>query len=278
MAAAGVRRRRVTASHARQLVLAFGQRAPALLSRPAGAAVYSIRAVPSFPDTRLTIIEGLSSDDTATRSRALDLVARAYRAPIVAVLRRRWSLATEDAEDLAHDFFAQALAKEWLQRYDPGRGRFRAFLRSCLMAYASTAHEAAGREKRGGRAVHLSLDDATAAPSSDPAVEALFEREWARSVLTLSLDALRQECEREGRNTTYAVFHAREVEGAEAESPPSYDALAVRFGVPATQVTNYLNWARRRFRAHVLETVRALTASEGEYREEVRALLGVEVA
>lgn len=240
--------------------------------------MYSIPAVPTFPDTRLTIIEGLSSDDAATRSRALDLVARAYRAPIVAVLRRRWSLTTEDAEDLAHDFFAQALAKEWLQRYDPVRGRFRAFLRSCLMAFASTAYEAAGREKRGGRAVHLSLDTAVAAPATDPAVDAIFEREWARSVLALSLEALRQECDREGRAATYAVFHARDVEGAEAESPPSYDALAARFAIPATQVTNYLTWARRRFRAHVLETLRALTASEGEYREEVRALLGVEVA
>ena len=60
----------------------------------------------------------------------------------------------------------------------------------------------------------------------------------------------------------------------ETNERPTYDVLAQRFGIPATQVTNYLNWARRRFRAHVLSTVRDLTASDAEYREEVRALTG----
>jgi hypothetical protein len=45
-----------------------------------------------------------------------------------------------------------------------------------------------------------------------------------------------------------------------------------------TQVTNHLHWARRELRKAVLETLRAITASEEEYRAEARALFGGEPA
>jgi hypothetical protein len=41
-----------------------------------------------------------------------------------------------------------------------------------------------------------------------------------------------------------------------------------------TQVANYLHWARGHFRGHVLDTLRALTASDEEFRDEARSLLG----
>ncbi len=229
-----------------------------------------------FPDTHYSVVAALRSDDEPTRSRAAEAVARVYRGPIIAVLRHRWQMEPADAEDLAHDFLAHALARDWLQRYEPARGRFRTFLRSCLMAYASTAHEGATRLKRGGGAVHLSLDaapDGGAASTSE--AEAIFEREWVRSVFERSLEALRRECEAAGRLSTYDVFVAYDIEGAELDPRPNYAQLAARFGIPVTQVTNYLNWSRRKLRGHVLETLRALTADEAEFRAEARALLGI---
>lgn len=231
-----------------------------------------------FPDTRYSIVSALRSDDADTRARAAEAVARVYRAPIVAVLQLKWRLEPADAEDLAHDFLLHAFERDWLQRYDRGKGRFRTFLRSCVMAYASTAHEGEQRLKRGGGAVHLALDAAVQAPASDAEVDALFEREWVRSVFERAMEALRQECVAAGRSVTFDVFVAYDVEGADAIERPSYGAIASRFAIPVTQVTNYLNWARRKLRGHVLDTLRALTASEDEFREEARALLGVEVA
>lgn len=208
--------------------------------------------------------------------RAADVVMRAYRSPIIAVLRHRLGLDLADAEDLAHDFLGQALAKQWLERYDPGKARFRTFLRSCLLAFASTAHESAGRLKRGGGVHHVALDDAMQSPVPDAADEQLFDREWVRSILEIALDAFHAECTTAGREVTWRVFHARDVAGAEADAPPSYAELATRFDLPVTQVTNCLTWARPRFRAQVLEALRALTATEGEFRSEARALLGVD--
>lgn len=230
-----------------------------------------------FPDTRHSVIDALSSSDAPTRERAAETVARVYRAPIVAVLQQKWSLDLADAEDLAHDFLAHAFARDWLPRYDQSKGRFRTFLRSCLAAYASTAHEHAGRLKRGGGAQHVSLDAAAFTPSADATIDQLFEREWVRSVFTAALDTLRAECVASGHAVHYAVFVRYDIESAELEQRPTYGAVASEFGLPLSQVTNYLNWARRRFRACVLETLRALTANDAEFRDEARALLGVHV-
>lgn len=225
----------------------------------------------TFPDTRHSVVAALSSSDSALRARAVELVVTAYRTPVIAVLRKQWSLDLPDAEDLAHDFFAHALEREWLARYDRSKGRFRTFLRTCLQDFASTAHQSANRLKRGGHLVAVPLDHAESA-ATEADIDRLFEQEWARSVMTLSLERLREECARDGREKTYDVFVAHEVDGA--DDPPRYADLAARFGIPVTQVANYLHWARGHFRGHVLDTLHALTASDEEFRDEARALLG----
>ncbi len=230
-----------------------------------------------FPETRVSVVSALASDDAATRERATAVVIAAYRTPVIAVVQRRWDLSIEDAEDLAHDFFAQALARDWLSRYDSGKGRFRTFLRTCLLAFAATAHESANRQKRGGGFDHLSIDDAFAVAVDDEITDT-FDQEWTRSVLSLALDALRRDCEEHGRLSTWQVFEAYDVEGNETDNRPTYAALSKQLDIPATQITNYLNWARRRFREHVLATLRELTASDAEYRDEVRSMLGVTVS
>ena len=45
-------------------------------------------------------------------------------------------------------------------------------------------------------------------------------------------------------------------------------------GLPVTQVTNFLAFARREFRRIVLEILREITSSDREFREEARRLLG----
>lgn len=244
------------------------------LSPTVGDRRYVCAPMSHFPDTRYSVLADLASDDQTVRARAVELVARAYRGAVLAVLKQRWSLEASDAEDLTHDFFLHALDRKWLERYDQRKGRFRSFLRSCLLAYASTAHESAHRLKRGGAAQHLTLDDAAPLLGDAPAVDALFEREWARGVLQIALEALHNECTSASRETTWQLFLAHDIEGSELSVAPTYAELAERFAIPRTQVTNFLNWARRRFRAHVVATLRATTASEAEFRDEARALLG----
>jgi DNA-directed RNA polymerase specialized sigma24 family protein len=227
-----------------------------------------------FPDTRESLVEALANSSTQARDKAFDIVVRAYRTPVIALLTRQWSLAPEDAEDLAHEFFARALEKEWFHRYDGGRGRFRTFLRSCLAAFAADEHERLRRQKRGGTFSHEPLSDETAIVS-ESTLDALFEQEWTRSVLQLSLKALRADALQAKRPKAFDIFEQYDVQDIDAATRPTYAQLAARWNLPITQVTNYLSWARKRFRHHVLSTVRSLTATDEEYRDELRTLLGI---
>jgi len=228
-----------------------------------------------LPETRDTLVAALASDGPAERARALDLIARAYRDPVVAVLAIRWTLNRADAEDLAQAFFARAIEKNWFHRYNPDRGRFRTFLRSCLDDFARAEFRDAQRVKRGGAAEHVDIADDQ--PSEPAAIDSVFDREWTRSVLAIACERLRVECEEAERRIAWQLFQHYDLSDQPDEDRPTYASMAIEFGESATQVTNHLAWARRRMREHVLATIRSLTGDEREYREEVRALLGIEV-
>ena len=57
----------------------------------------------------------------------------------------------------------------------------------------------------------------------------------------------------------------------------SYASLADQFGLDQRTVTNYLAAVRRDFRRIVLDKLHEITATEAEFRNEARSLLGVEV-
>jgi hypothetical protein len=73
-----------------------------------------------------------------------------------------------------------------------------------------------------------------------------------------------------------ALFERYDVDVADGERPPSYAELASEYGLPVTQVTNYLAWARRAFRSAVLERLREATGSDEEFRAEARDVLGID--
>ena len=52
--------------------------------------------------------------------------------------------------------------------------------------------------------------------------------------------------------------------------------LAAEYGIPVTQVTNWLAAARRDFRSAVLDTLRDLSGSDAEFRADALSLLGIE--
>lgn len=230
-----------------------------------------------FPATRASVVSGLTSDRPAARQRALEVVAAVYWSPVHALLRARFGLDSDSASDLTQDFFAAAIEKEWLSRYDPARARFRTFLRTCVLRFAANARQASRRLKRGGGADHVPLDEARL-EGADDELERLFEGEWVRSVLELALRALHEEASTPAQAAAARLFERYHVEGADTGERPTHADLAAAFELPVTQVNNLLAGARRRFRGHVLDTLRALTGSDEEFRAEARALLGVEDA
>jgi RNA polymerase sigma-70 factor (ECF subfamily) len=195
-------------------------------------------------------------------------------------LRLHWRKPHDDAADLTQDFFAHLLDKDLLARFDPARARLRTFLRACVDRVAAGEERAARRLKRGGGAAAVQFDfegvraEIESAAGAAESPDVLFEREWARGLFAAALERLRDLCAREGKSQCFALLEAYDL-GTEAERP-SYADLARRFGIPATDVTNRLAWARRRLRAVLLELLRECTANESELREETRTLLGLD--
>jgi DNA-directed RNA polymerase specialized sigma24 family protein len=186
----------------------------------------------------------------------------------------------EEAADLVQGFFAQAFERGFFERYDPVRARFRTWLRVCLDGYVSNQRQAARREKRGGGVAPLSLDFAGAeaalarsVPAADDP-ETLFEREWVRALLEDGLATLEARCRAAGKERHFQIFLRYDVHEDASEPAPSYADLAAELGLPVTQITNHLHWARREYRAIVLDRLRELTIDEREFRQEARRLLG----
>ena len=238
----------------------------------------------AFPTTRLSIIGSLASEDLVIRDRAFATLAHIYWRPVYKYIRLRWNMSREDAEDLTQEFFAQANEKRFLDHYDPTRARFRTFLRTCVDGSVANTHKATRRLKRGGGYCLIPMDFVTAEAElqsthrrPDDDLEEFFRVEWMRSVFSESLDRLRAECDRSGAELQFALFHQYDVVGSIEADRPTYAALGQTYGIPATQVTNYLAATRRRLRRHVLDVLREMTASDREYAEAARDLLGVRI-
>ena len=84
-----------------------------------------------FPTTRWTLVIA-AADPRRTEARsALVSLCEAYWYPLYAYIRRR-GYAADQAQDLAQDFFVRVLEGRYLDRADPDKGRFRAFILTSL--------------------------------------------------------------------------------------------------------------------------------------------------
>lgn len=229
-----------------------------------------------FPTTRGSAVRALKAADGAERARAREAVAEGYWHPARAYLRLHWRLSAPDAEDAVQSFFATALEKDVLARYEPGRAAFRTFLRACLDHHVMNEARDARRLKRGGGET-LSLD---AEPALQPAgglgPDEIFHREWVRGLWSLGVERLRQRLEAGGRSLQFRLLSLRDLEPAEGAEQPSYAELAAAENLTIVQVTNHLASARRELRSILTELLRDLTASDDEFRSEARALFGDE--
>lgn len=237
----------------------------------------------AFPLTRHSVLHAVAGSDAEARQRAYGRLVEGYWKPVYKYLRVRWRRSAEDAADLTQEFFLKALEKRFFAGFDPRKARFRTYLRTCLDRFVANQRRAEKRQKRGGESRPLSLDFAgadgelreTAVP--DPLdVEEYFHREWLRGFFQLVVEELRRRAEAQGKAVHFRLFERYDLEGAEPGERLTYADLARETGLPVTQVTNHLAWARRELRALALERLRELTGSEAEFRAEARLLFGVD--
>lgn len=227
--------------------------------------------MPLFPTTRRSVILALASEDASERARAFDALVSIYWRPLYKYARiahRR-----DDAEDRTQSFLARMLEQNALAAYDESKASFRTFLRTLFDRQVANEVKAEQRLKRGGGTAALPFDDAEAELAREHdrsgTPEDYFQREWSRSVFSVAVERLRASA----RAEDFALFEAYDLDDS---TKLSYRDLGARLGMTETTVTNRLAAMRRRFRELVLDVLRDTTASDREFRAEVRALLGVD--
>ena len=232
----------------------------------------------SFHTTRWTRVV-MAKTDSEDGRRALADLCDAYYEPVVAFLRMELRDA-DAARDMSHAFFAEMLAGGTIASVERERGRFRSYLLGSVKHFLSNQREAARRMKRGGGAAHVSLDEDAdgAVEIADPrqtSPDAAFDREWALTTLARAMDAVKQECAKEGRADFFQQVKPWLTGDAEHGDQ---GAVAEACGMSAAAFKMAISRLRRRFRdcvkAEIAGTLDDVAMVETEMQELFAALSG----
>jgi RNA polymerase sigma-70 factor (ECF subfamily) len=235
------------------------------------------RCTAEFRTTRWSLVLSAGHDSAPGAQAALEQLCRTYWYPLYAFLRRSGH-PEADAEDLIQSFFVRLIERDWLATADPAKGRFRSFLLICLKRFVGGEARKAEAQKRGGRSVTVSLDDADAARRyATEMVEGLapddvYDRRWALTLLEQAWDRLREECQATGRLPLFEHLRAAQDGGSEA---PSYEALAVLLNLTEAALKSALFRLRARYREVLRQEVAQTVSNPGEVDDEIRHLLQV---
>lgn len=226
----------------------------------------------AFLTTRWTRV-GLAKSESEDGRRALAELCQAYYEPVVAFLRRELRDA-DAAREMSHAFFAEMLEGGTIAAADRGRGRFRSYLLGAVKHFLSHHREAARRQKRGGGVAHLSLDEDVSGVReiADPgqvSPDAAFDRQWALTTLARAMEAVKGECEAEGR----AEFFQRVKPWLTGEAAHGdQGAVPEACGMSAAALKMAISRLRRRFREAVREEIAATLEDEAMVDAEMRDL------
>jgi RNA polymerase sigma-70 factor (ECF subfamily) len=220
---------------------------------------------PAFPSTQWSRILAPGG------ARDLDALARAYWRPIRAWLGARLRCRDADADDLAQEAFAWILQTDLFDKADPARGRFRAFLKRSLHNFAIDRVRRSRAHKRGGTTTTTSLDDAEPGDPQARTPDEILDEAWRKELLQQAQQRLERELEGGPRELHYRLF--RDYFLASGDEP-DHAALAGRYGITRADVSNWLDSAKRRYRAILRELVRETVGNGDDLQEELRLLFG----
>src|SRR5204863_5963514 len=152
-----------------------------------GRTMHTLAGPSDFPTTRWTVVVAAGDHQRKEAHSALVSLCEGYWYPLYAYVRRR-GYPADQAQDLTQEFFVRVLDGRYLDRADPEKGRFRAFMLTSLKFFLADEADRHRAQKRGGGNV-LSLEISSGEeryqrnPAHDETPERIFERRWALSVL-----------------------------------------------------------------------------------------------
>jgi RNA polymerase sigma-70 factor (ECF subfamily) len=227
-----------------------------------------------FVTTRWTVVLSAGRAPSPESQRALGQLCQAYWYPLYTYVRRQGHT-KEDAEDLVQAFFTRFLEKNYLEGLRAEYGKFRAFLLAALKHFLANEWDKSRRQKRGGGALHLSLDwqDADSRYHLEPidpsSPDRAYDRAWALALLEQVIRRLHNECAAAGKARLFAQAHGylsvgtKDIRWADAASALGMEEGAVRVAV---------HRLRARYRELLREEIGQTLNDPAQVAEELRSL------
>ncbi len=228
-----------------------------------------------FQTTRWSVVLAAHADPQRARA-ALEWLCDTYWRPLYAFARRR-GYGSEDAADLIQAYFVELLDRPFLDRLDPGEGKFRAYLLASLKHFMSKERERRRAHKRRADdpAFRVATDDAerwyAELPDEglDPA--RLYERRWALTLFGRAMDQLAAEYGASGKGELFerARSYLTDPDGA------PYREAAADLSMSEGAFKVAVHRMRRRMGEQLRREVAQTLSDEESVEEELRYLLEV---
>src|SRR5215467_1966551 len=236
--------------------------------------MHTLAGPSQFPTTRWSLVIAASDPKRKEVRSALASLCENYWYPLYAFLRRR-GYPADQAQDLTQEFFIRLLEGRYLDRADPEKGRFRAFLLVSLKFFVSDEQDRNRAQKRGGGAL-LTLEFSSGEeryqrePAHDETPERIFERRWALSVLDQVVEKLRTEFVRHGRPEHFDQLKVFLL----GRSDAPYAALALEMNISAGALKVAIHRLRKRYRELFRQEIADTVADPAEVESVLRFLAG----
>jgi RNA polymerase sigma factor (sigma-70 family) len=229
-----------------------------------------------FPPTRWSVVLNAGQGGSADREAALAKLCEAYWFPLYAFLRRQGH-GPEQAEDLTQEFLARLVHRHYLDGLTQEGGKFRSFLLTALKRFLANEWNREHAQKRGGGRALISIDASAEARYRrefiDQATpEALFERQWAFTVMDRVLELLQEEYARAGKKELFQLIQGC-LPGADGES--SYAEAGTALDLKESSVRMAALRLRRRYGQLLRQEIAQTLASPNEIEQEIRHLIEV---
>jgi RNA polymerase sigma factor (sigma-70 family) len=230
-----------------------------------------------FSTTRWTLVVAAGDAQNPKSGKALATFCQTYWMPLYAFVRRR-GYAPADAEDLVQEFFARLLERNFLDRADRDRGRFRTFLLSALNHFLANEWTRQRTLKRGGGQPPVSWDAQAAedrylqegADTETPATA--FDRHWAEALLERALEQLRRQYAAIGKADLFQILEpCLSGDGFTA----SYREMTERLGMSEVALRVAAHRLRRGFGEMLRQEVAHTVTGSAEVDDELRYLFGL---
>lgn len=213
---------------------------------------------------------------TAEGRAAFAKLCEKYWFPLYAFVRQT-EKDVHKARDLTQSFFEKLMEKNYVGDADPRRGRFRTFLLASLTNFMANEWNKQQALKRGGNALHLSLDFDKGdrwlgqEPTDGQSPELLFERRWALALLRQTLDSLREDFTAQGKSDLFDELRQFLVPG-DAEA---YADVAKRIGMTEGAVRVAVHRLRNQYREILRAEIKDTVSDTADVDDEIRRLFEV---